>query len=249
MDKIPIALQLYSLRDLAAQDFLKALEIAAELGYEGVEFAGYGGLESETLAGYLLELGLVPVSSHVSFQELSENLEAVSEYNLDLGNYTLVCPAPPRGFVPSRSNWRKLARDLAALGRRLAERGMRLGYHNHSFEFQKFDGVSGLDILYNEADPRYLQAQIDLGWVLHGGEDPLQYLRKFKGRCPLVHVKDFDENKKQTDVGCGLLDLPGVLEAAEEVGVEWLILETEEYQISPLKSVEVGLANLKAAQE
>lgn len=249
MEKLPIALQLYSLRDMAQEDFLKTLELTADLGYEGVEFAGYFGFTSSALRDHLERLGLVPVSSHVSFERLTEHLEEELEYNLDLGNYTLVCPAPPRGFEGSVESWQRLGKELTEVGKRLSDRGLRLAYHNHSFEFEKFAGVSGLDILFEAVDPRYVLAQLDLGWILHGGENPIEYLKKFKGRCPLAHVKDFDSEREQTDVGCGVLDLPGVLVAAEEVGVEWLIIETEVYAISPTNSVEVGLTNLKAVRE
>lgn len=249
MEKLPIALQLYSLRDMAQKSFLKTLELTADLGYEGVEFAGYFALTSSELRDHLERLGLVPVSSHVSFERLTEHLEEEIRYNLDLGNYSLVCPAPPRGFQGSVEAWRKLGKDLTEVGKKLSDHGLRLGYHNHSFEFEKLQGVAALDIFYEAADPRYVFAQLDLGWTLHGGEDPVQYLKTLEGRCPLVHVKDFGPEQQQTDVGCGMLDLSGVLRVAEEVGVEWLIIETEVYAISPSHSVEVGLTNLRAAQE
>ncbi len=134
------------------------------------------------------------------------------------------------------------------LGKKAADHGFRLGYHNHSFEFESYGGDYALDIILEAAEPRYLFAQLDLGWVLHGGENPAKYLRKQSGRCPLVHVKDFDEHNKQTDVGDGLLNLIEVIQVAHEVGVEALILETEEYKISPAESIKTGLANLRQAQ-
>ena len=249
MKQLPIGLQLYSLRDAAAQDFVGVLRTTAELGYEGVEFAGYGGLSAGEMKGYLDELGLTPISSHISFDELSANFSEIIAYNKEIGSNTLVCPVPPQGFEQSTENWKSFARQMTELGKRCADEGFRLGYHNHSFEFQMFGGLYGLDIFYAEADPKYVFAQLDLGWVLHGGEDPASYLRKFKGRCPLVHVKDFDASKEQTDVGCGELDLPGIIQTAHHVGVEWLILETEVYQVSPEESVKVGLKNLRAAQQ
>ena len=249
VENLPIALQLYSLRDMAQEDFLKTLELTADLGYEGVEFAGYFGLESGQLRDRLDELGLVAVSSHVSYERLTQHLDEEIEYNLSLGNYTLVCPAPPRGFVADGKAWARLGQELSEVGKKLSDHGLRLGYHNHSKEFEKYGGLFSLDILLDAADPRYLFAQLDLGWTLYAGVTPAQYLKTLKGRCPLVHVKDFDGVQRQTDVGMGTLDLPGILRTADEVGVEWLIIETEEYAVSPLHSVEVGLANLSAAQE
>lgn len=248
MKKQPIAVQLYSLRELAAKDFVGALELVANLGYEGVEFAGYGGLPAAELKGHLERLNLVPVSTHVSFERLRDEFETEIAFNQQIGNRTLVVPVPPKDFAEKGEDYAQFAREMNKLGQKVAEQGLRLGYHNHSFEFKRFDGAYGLDIFYKEADPSYVFAQLDLGWVLHGGEDPANYLRKFMGRCPLVHIKDFDQNKEQTDVGEGALDLPSVLAVATDVGVEWLILETEVYSTSPTHSVTVGLANLKAAQ-
>ncbi|HBG00534.1 MAG TPA: sugar phosphate isomerase/epimerase, partial [Firmicutes bacterium] len=152
MNKHPIALQLYSLRDLTSQDYAGALELTAELGYEGVEFAGYGGLSSASMRDHLLRLGLKPVSSHVSLERLRENLDEEIAYNRALGNDTLVCPAPPRDFVRTAENWRQLALELTEIGKQLADQGFRLGYHNHSWEFEVFDHFYALDIFYTEAD-------------------------------------------------------------------------------------------------
>lgn len=248
MKKHPIALQLYSLREQAKESYVGALELTAELGYEGVEFAGYGGLTSTEMRDHLQRLGLKAVSAHVSFARLKGGLDEEIAYHQELGNTTLVCPYIPEGFDGSVEAWQKFARDLTEIGKKAADQGFRVGYHNHSFEFKQYDGVYALDIFFEAADPRYVFAQLDLGWVLHGGENPSKYLQKFKGRCPLVHIKDFDTDKKQTDVGCGTLDLPEVLQSADEVGVEWLIIETEEYAVSAKESVKTGLANLKKAQ-
>jgi sugar phosphate isomerase/epimerase len=249
MKKLPIALQLYSLREAAAVNFVGVLETTAELGYDGVEFAGYGGLSSSMLKDTLQQLGLVPVSSHVGYEQLTEAFEEVVSYNLAIGNTTIVCPAAPREFVETEEGWKRFATEMTALGKKFADQGLRLGYHNHSFEFAEFDGKYALDIFFNESDPAYVFAQIDLGWVLHAGVDPAAYLRQFKGRCPLVHVKDFDGSNQQVDVGCGCLDLEDVLQACSETGVECLIIETEVYAESPVSSVRNGLLNLKAARD
>jgi sugar phosphate isomerase/epimerase len=248
MNRHPIALQLYSLRDLARVSFVDVLELTSQLGYEGVEFAGYGGLSSGEMKEHLQRLGLQAVSSHVSFERLKNHLEEEIAYNREFGNDTLVCPAPPPGFIRNAENWRDFARELTTMGKQASDQGFRLGYHNHSWEFEIFSDAYALDLLFEAADSRYVFAQLDLGWVLHGGEDPANYLRKMAGHCPLVHIKDFDQNNKQTDVGCGVLNVENVLEAALDAEVEWLILETEEYRISPEESVRAGLINLKKAQ-
>ena len=122
-NKHPIALQLYSLRDLAQQDFVRTLELTAELGYEGVEFAGYGGLSSSEMKDHLDRLNLRAVSTHVSLERLRDHLDEEIAYNRVLGNSTLVCPAPPRGFERTRENWTALGKELTELGKRLLTRG------------------------------------------------------------------------------------------------------------------------------
>ena len=250
MNKHPIALQLYSLREMAAQNFVAALELAAETGYEGVEFAGYGGLASGEMKAHLDRLGLEAVSSHVSFDRLRDHLDEEIAYNRALGNHTLVCPVPPKGFDrESTESWRDFAKELTEIGKRATDQGFRLGYHNHSFEFVRLDGVYALDLLLDTVDPRFVFAQLDLGWILHGGEDPVEYLAKLRGRTPLVHIKDFDRDNEQTDVGYGRLDLENVLKAALDTEVEWLILETEVYKVSPPESIRAGLASLRKVQD
>lgn len=243
---IPIALQAYSLRDDAEADFAGTLRRIKEIGYEAVEFAGYHGMSSRELRRLLDELGLKAVSSHVGYQELSESLDRQIEYSVEIGAKYLMCP----GYrAEDRDGWLRFADFLSAAGEKCRAAGLVIGYHNHSREFEKIDGDYMLDILFEAVRSDAVVAQLDLGWVVYAGVDPVAYLRKYAGRCPLVHIKDFDENKVQTEVGTGVLDLPGVVAACREAGVEWMIIETEQYKMEPIDSVRVGLENLKKAVE
>ena len=248
MSKLPIALQLYSLREAAADNFIGVLETTAELGYDGVEFAGYGGLTGPALRDTLQQLALTPVSSHVGFDRLVNDFDEIVSYSKPLETRRLFVQPLSRQYVESVEGWRIFAREMTELGKRLAI----MGY----VSVTTITALSSISLMgamlltsFRESDPNYVFAQIDLGWVLHAGVDPVKYLKQFKGRCPLVHVKDFDENKKQVDVGCGCLDLHAVVEAAQAVGVECLIIETEEYAESPIASVRQGLVNLRKALE
>lgn len=245
MRKIPIALQLYSLREMAAQDLLHVLEKAAELGYTGVEFAGFFDHSSTVIREKLNELGLTPVSSHVGYDLLVNALDQVIEFHQAIGTKTLVCPAPPQGHqVTDKAAWQRLGASLNTIGQQCQIAGMRLGYHNHSWEFTKLtDGAYPLDVLLAEADPDNLFAQLDLGWTLYAGVNPVERLRQYSDRCPLVHVKDFRQGK-QVEVGTGELDLCKVWQEAQAADLECVILETEEYTMEPVESVKVGLENL-----
>jgi sugar phosphate isomerase/epimerase len=125
--------------------------------------------------------------------------------------------------------------------------GLQLCYHNHSFEFQKFDGKYGLDIFYENSDPNLVLAEIDTYWVQHGGEDPAQFLRKYPNRCPLIHLKDMlaDAQKSFAEVGAGILNWPEIFKACEAVGAQWYIVEQDRCQRPPLESVRMSFENLK----
>lgn len=246
---IPVALQLYSLREDAAKDFPGVLKAVAEMGYEGVEFAGYGGLSASELKKMLGDLGLKVAGSHVGFNLLNEDLDQVIDYNLEIGNKYIICPAAPRELIQDAEGWKTFAQRLSEIGAKVQERGLQLGYHNHSFEFVQFDGKYALDIFFENADPKTVFAELDLGWVFHGGVDPAQYLEKYADRCRLVHIKDFKKDGPQTEVGTGDVDLAAIVKTAVEANVEWYIIETEEYNMDPKDSVKLGLDNLKAVIE
>jgi sugar phosphate isomerase/epimerase len=245
---IPIGLQLYSLREDSAKDFVGVLKTVAAMGYAGVEFAGYGGLTASRLKTLLTDLGLTVAGSHVGFEQLDKELNQVLDFNLEIGNHYIVCPAAPRELLAQgkADDWKGFAQEISEIGARIKEQGLQLAYHNHAWEFKTYDGKYLLDIFFANTDPDSVVAELDLGWVFHAGVDPVDYLQKYKGRCPLVHIKDFKQDGPQTEVGTGDVDLASIVRAAPKVGVKWYIIETEEYNMAPSDSVRVGLENLKA---
>ena len=120
-------------------------------------------------------------------------------------------------------------------------------YHNHNFEFMKYDGEYGLDIIFNSVKPENVGAELDLGWIFYTGIDPAAYLKNFKKRCPLVHIKDFLSvgERTFTEIGNGLVDVKGIAAAAVEAGVEWLIVEQDVSNITSMESARINLENLK----
>ena len=245
---IPIGLQLYSLREDAAKDYISVLNAVADMGYEGVEFAGYGGLTATRLKTLLDDLGLKVAGSHVGFHQLDKELDEVIDFNKEIGNHYLVCPAAPRELLADgkTSDWQSFGKEMSEIGGKVKEHGLQLAYHNHAWEFKTLDGKYALDIFYANVDPNCVVAEMDLGWIFHAGVDPIAYMGKYAGRCPLVHVKDFKRDGPQTEVGTGDVDLAGIVATAPTVGVTWYIIETEEYNMAPVASVRVGLENLRA---
>jgi sugar phosphate isomerase/epimerase len=134
------------------------------------------------------------------------------------------------------------------LGAKLKEAGFQLCYHNHSFEFQKFDDVTGMEIFYGTADAALVGAEVDVYWVQHGGEDPVAFLNRYKGRTPLIHLKDMakDESRSFAEVGEGILDMGAIVSTAEANGAKWFIVEQDTCPGNPMDSVKLSYKNIKA---
>lgn len=241
---LPIALQLYSIRDEMEKDFTGTLKKVADIGYKGVEFAGFGGLSAAKLREVLDSLGLAVVGSHTGVDQLSEKLDEVIEYNLALGNKYIVCSYCK---LESIEDIIKFSKFFNEVGEKLRARGLEFLYHNHDFEFKKYDGEYGLDILFKGAKSENLAAEIDSGWVFFAGIDPAAYVKSYKGRCPLVHIKDFltAGTRSFTEIGNGIIDVKAIAAAAVEAGTKWLIAEQDESSIPTLESVRISFENLK----
>ena len=248
MAKIPLALQMYTVRDQMAADFTGTFKEVAKIGYAGVEIGtGAGNMSGADLKKFLEDCGLKLCGVHVPIDALDKDLINVIKYNLALGNKYLVCPWLPEERRNSAAMWQRTARVMASIGAALKGDGLLLCYHNHSFEFQKFDGKYGLDIFYDYCEPELVQAEIDTYWIQHGGEKPAEYIRKYGNRCPLVHLKDMlaDEQKTFAEVGSGILDWPAIFKASEAAGAKWYIVEQDRCQRPPLESVKISFENLK----
>lgn len=242
--KLPVAIQLYSVRDAMEKDFAGTLRKIAELGYKGVEFAGFGGLSATQLKDLLQELGLTPAGSHTSLSLLQENLEDVIEYNLAIGNKYIIFPF---NKYETKEDYITAAKFYDECGEKIRARGLDFLYHNHDFEFKKFEGEYGLDILLNNVSPDNMGVELDLGWIFYTGIDPVDFLKNLKRRCPLVHIKDFLSvgERTFTEIGNGLVDIKGIAAAAVEAGVEWLIVEQDVSSITSMESARINLENMK----
>ncbi len=247
MGRIPISLQMYTVRDDAAADFKGTLEKVAKIGYHGVELAGNGGLEANDLKALLNDLGLKISGAHEGLERLESEFGKVVEYHQALGTEFLIIPYLAEERRKNAEGWVKAAADMAEVGRRLKVEGLKLCYHNHSFEFQSFGGQYGLDILYSNAPTDALQAELDTYWIKHGGEDPVAYINKYANRLPLVHVKDMEpgEGKAFAEVGEGILDIKGIFAAAQAAGSKWMIVEQDTCKRPPLESVKISLDNIR----
>ena len=241
--KLPIALQLYTVREETEKDFLGTLEKVAELGYQGVEFAGFGDLEASELKAQLDRLGLKAVGSHTPIDFLRNSLDEVIAYNLKIQNKHIVVPYAE---YKSKADFLKMAEELKEIGTVLQEKGLKLLYHNHDQEFEEFDGEYGLDLIYDNIDSDLLQVELDTFWVKKAGIDPVKYLSKYSQRTPLVHLKDMDaETGVFAELGEGMMDIAMIIEQAEKGTTEWLIVEQDICRRPALESIEISINYLR----
>ena len=248
MKKFSIALQLYSVRDKVAADMEAALAEVAAMGYEGVEFAGLYGKSAAEVKALCKKYDLVPISAHVGFTEMMADPEGVLQTYRDIGCRYVAIPYLGVEYRPGNARFAEVIEGAKLLGQVAKEKGMTLLYHNHDFEFAKIDGKYALEVLYDSVPAELLQSELDLCWVKVGGEEPSAYLRRYTGRAPVVHFKDFsgkiggkmygligmeDDEEASAEfsyrpLGMGCQDVEALLSATEDAGANWIIIEQDE---------------------
>ena len=206
--KARVGVQLYSVRDLCGKDLVGTLKAIKEMGYVGVEFAGYYGKSAKELKQILGDTGLVACGTHTGVDSIKpENIQGTIAFNQEVGNKYLMVPGMKADTKEDWLNMAKLFSEAAATAKKA---GMYVGYHNHQHEFKdKFDGVSKWEIFYSNAAPDVC-SQMDIGHVVSAGEDPVAWLKKFPKRARTVHAKE-------TYPGPGILGQP----EAGKPGVKW----------------------------
>lgn len=245
---LPVALQLYSVRDDFQNDMLGTLRAVKEMGYQGVEFAGLFGHSAAEIRAMLDEVGLVAVSAHVPYAEMLADPDKTFAAYKEIGCDYVAIPYLGEADRPLSPTFGDTLKNIEKLGTVAASHGLTLLYHNHDFEFVRVDGKYGLDIMYDSIPATALQTELDVCWVNVGGEDPSEYVRKYTGRAPVVHLKDFSGKKNENmyeligiekkaptrpegfefrPVGYGLQDMPNVLRAAEDAGAKWVVVEQD----------------------
>lgn len=240
MSKLQVALQLYTVRDETARDFAGTLERVAQIGYKGVEFAGYGNLSAQEMSVLLTETGLIPVSTHLALGMLQDaQLDASIRYCQDIGCTYIVLPSLP-GESRTREGMQALAPRLNAIGQRCREQGITFAYHNHNFEFAHVDGAYLFDSLLQATDPSLVKIELDVYWAAFAGVDPVEYLQTLGERVALLHLKDMAADRSMTEVGKGTLDMQGMCEFAQARGL-WGVVEHDHPQIPSLESARISL--------
>ncbi len=242
--KGPIGLQLYSLRANFAKDVPGTLDQVKNLGFKYVELAGTYNLPPERLKQMLDERGLIPVSGHFPYESFRDDAEAVAKTAKTLGlKYAGVA------WIPHKDPFdEKTCRDAASVfnkaGETLAKSGIKFFYHTHGYEFQKAGDGTLFDTLVKETDPKLVSYEMDVFWIVHPGQDPVNLLQKYGKRFALMHIKDMKKGtptglltghsdvNNDVALGAGTLDWPSILKAAKKAGVKYYFIEDESDEVA-----------------
>ena len=242
-----VGIQLYTFRKEMLEDARGTLKQLAALGIKQIESARsakghYYGLKPKEIKQICSDLGMTLRSGHVHLddkweQTLNEAAEAGQEY--------VICSTMPTNGQ-TIDNYKKVAAAFNKAGEECKSKNLKFGYHNHEYEFEQQDGQIFYDVLLNNTQANLVHMELDLGWVVASGKNPLDYFNKFPGRFPLWHLKDMDLTKKQsTEFGKGGLDIKLMLKNSGKSGMKYFFVEQEEYASTPLESMQHNMSYLK----
>ena len=219
-----VGLQLYTLRNQLSQDFEGTLAHVAELGYKEMEFAGYYGRSASAVRSILDRNGMTSPAAHIQLQALRDDLEGEVERAAILGQKYIVVPILPES-QRTIAEYQRTADYLNRAGEVCKQVGIKMGYHNHNFEFEETDGRIPYDILLNETEADLVDMELDLYWIRNAGVDPVSYFENHPGRFSMLHVKDMDEFGRMADVGSGEINFAEIFSHADTAGFKHFFVE------------------------
>jgi sugar phosphate isomerase/epimerase len=258
---LPLGVQLYSVRDLLPKDYEGTLKQLGAIGYREVEAAGFFDRTPSQVKQAMDHAGLQCVSAHYPMTQLNPKLDEIIQFCKDLGLNYIVCAAPTLKD-PSRvkdpgsraaresmtlDDWRWNAEQFNRIGDRVHAAGMRFAYHNHTPEFRSENGVMFYDELLRITDPSKVTMELDCGWAIVAGQNPVALLRRYPSRISMLHVKDFkitaitnpSNAPPSTELGRGTIDYRPIFEAAKQAHIEHAFVEQEEFDMPPMEALKV----------
>lgn len=254
---LPLGLELYSVRDELPKDYAGTLKKVAALGYREVEAAGFYGHSATEAKQAFADAGLKCVSAHHSSDDLSTKLDDIIAFHKTLGAEYIVCSYPGHKNPPasgaehsfSLEDWHWNAENFNRWGKKVKAAGMRFGYHNHTPEFTVVDGVTPYDELMKLTDPALVTFEMDCGWVVVGGGDPVALLKKYSNRVSMLHVKDFQPGVNPphaAQLGHGRIDYKPIFAAAKQGRIKHYFVEQEEFDIPWQEALRIDAEYLKS---
>jgi sugar phosphate isomerase/epimerase len=262
---LPIGIQLYTVRAETAKDLVGTLNKLGAIGYREVEMAGYYDRSAQDLKALLDGAGLAAPSAHQGLTDLLVDTQKKIEFVAQLGVKNIVIPFPsvpddrfaklPKGSKQTIANsmtladWKWIAENLNKIGAITKQVGMRTGYHNHNLEFRTIDGVVAFDKLLEWTDPELVTIELDLGWVVAAGLDPVAMVKKHARRVSMLHVKDVkpggapvvDVVEADTaEVGNGKVDWKAVFGAMDRKQITHYFVEQENFDRPIMDAVKIS---------
>lgn len=249
-----LAIQFYTLRDFCktASDLAATCKKVRDIGYESVQVSGVGPIEPKEISKILADHGLRAIAAHDSSKAIITDTDKIIERNNALGVRYTCYPWPDGVDFTDLGSVDKLCADLNRAGAKLREAGITLCYHNHDLEFYRLpNGKIALEYIYEKTSPENLQAEIDTFWVQAGGGCPIYWSSRYKGRAPLIHLKDatYDlKNRKLAfaEIGRGTLDWASIIPGAEAAGTRYFIVEQDTCPGDPFESIRISYDYLTA---
>ena len=242
---MPLGTQLYSVRDLLPKDFDGTLRQVRADGYQVVEAAGYFNKTAAQWKQSMDAAGLRCISTHHVLADLKSKLNELIDYGHAIGLEYMICSWAGMHRDPAKKgdlnldDWRWVADQFNEIGQKVKAAGMQFGYHNHTIEFKVEDGVLYYDELLKRTDPKYVIFEMDCGWVVAGGYNPVEFLSRSPERFPLTHVKDLvkqpDGKWKNVIMGKGTVDYRPIFKAA--TAMKQYFIEQEEYTFNPIEDL------------
>jgi sugar phosphate isomerase/epimerase len=239
--------QLYTFRDEMSKDAVGTLRKIASLGIKQIESARsskghYYGLTAREMKKVCDDLGMKLRSGHV---HIDDKWQQTIEEAAASGQEYLICSSMPRSGQ-AVDNYKKTADIFNKAGEECKKVGIKFGYHNHAYEFESADGQVLYEVLLANTDKELVHMELDLGWVVAGGKDPIDYFERYEGRFPLWHLKDMDLQKKHsTEFGKGGLDVIAMLKHRKQSGLKYFFVEQEEYASTPFESMKYNMEYLE----
>ena len=247
-----LAAQLYTVREFVqtAAGLAASLKRIREIGYTAVQVSGIGPIPDAEVKAMVDGLGLTICNTHASYEELWHDLDkVVARHRLWDCEHVAIGSMPQAYRTSGSAGFARFAQEAAKVGEQLDKEGLTFSYHNHSMEFVRFGQRTGMDILFDETNPRFLKAEPDTYWIQHGGGDPAAWIAKLSGRVPVVHLKDMvmvDDEQTMAEIGEGNLNWPAILRACREAGVQWYAVEQDVCQRDPFESLRISYDNLRS---
>ncbi|WP_372630834.1 sugar phosphate isomerase/epimerase family protein [Cohnella sp.] len=241
-----LAAQLFTVRNELKRDFPGTLRELKEMGWAAVQIDGLHGNDPKDIAAVMRELGLKAAGMHVGLERMKNDLEAVLEEGRLFDTKDVICHSLPER-LQNEAGYRSVRSDLLAVSAKVSPLGFRVGYHNHDFEFHTgIDGKYALDYVLEPDAERPIYAEIDTYWVKKADLDPLEYISKYAGRMPILHLKDMtgDDRRYFAEIGSGVIDFAPIVRWGEANGVEWYAVEQDYCPGSPLDSLASSLEYL-----